>query len=118
MPNDNAPISAWVQSAGVTTDPAATLLQVTGAGASGLTIQLGPASGTNLVSLDYTFKDCNVTAKIWNGQRYVSVASQNGFNEFYLPLNYYFSSAASCPYPNAPSGPGPSLGWATSTFLH
>jgi murein DD-endopeptidase MepM/ murein hydrolase activator NlpD len=119
MPNDNGPVSGWVQGSAnvVTTDPSATLLQVTGASSSGLTIQVGAASGANLVSWDQTFGNCNVTAKVWNGQRYVSVASQSGFNEFYLPLNYYFSSAQTCPN-GPPSGPGPSIGWASSTFLH
>jgi murein DD-endopeptidase MepM/ murein hydrolase activator NlpD len=117
LPNDNAPISGWVQGGQslVTTDPAAALLQVSGAAASGLTIQAGPASGTNLISWDQTFGNCNATAKIWNGQRYIGVASQNGFNQFYLPLNHYFSSAHSCA---EPSGSGPSVGWASSTFLH
>jgi len=117
LPNDNAPISGWVQGGQsiVTTDPAAVQLQVTGAASSGLTITVGPASGTNLVSWDQTFRNCVPTAKIWNGQRYVSLATQNGFNEFYLPLNHYFSSANSCA---EPSGSGPSFGWASSTFFH
>jgi hypothetical protein len=117
LPNDNGSISGWVQGGAslVTADPGAILLQVTGASSSGLTIQVGPASGTNLLSWDYTHQNCKPTAKIWNGQRYVSLGSQNGFNEFYLPLNYYFSSANSCA---EPAGSGPSIGWASSTFLH
>jgi hypothetical protein len=117
LPNDNAPISGWVQGGPnlVTTDPAAVQLQVTGAVSSGLTVTAGPAGGTNLVSWDQTFRNCAATAKIWNGQRYVSLATQNGFNEFYLPLNHYFSSANSCA---EPSGSGPSFGWASSTFFH
>jgi murein DD-endopeptidase MepM/ murein hydrolase activator NlpD len=117
MPNDNGLISGWVQGGAslVTADPGAILLQVIGASSSGLTIQVGPASGTNLVSWDYTHQNCKPTAKIWNGQRYVSLGSQNGFNEFFLPSNYYFSSANSCA---EPSGSGPSIGWASSTFLH
>src|SRR5690348_6507110 len=117
LPNDNAPISGWIQGgqALVTVDSSATQLQVTGASSSGLTIQAGPAAGTNLISWDETFRNCKPTAKIWNGQLYVSAGSQSGFNEFYLPSNYYFSSAKSCV---EPSGAGPSAGWASSTFLH
>jgi murein DD-endopeptidase MepM/ murein hydrolase activator NlpD len=115
LPNDNAPISGWIEaSPGLATiDSAATQLQVSGT--SSLTIQAGANSSTNLISWDQTFGNCASTAKIWNGQRYVRLGSQNGFNEFYLPLNYYFSSASSCA---EPSGSGPSVGWASSTFLH
>ena len=111
LPNDNAPISGWIQG---TPDSTATQVQVTGASSSGLLIQTGPSSSTNLVSWDQTFGDCVPSAKIFNGQRYVSPASQSGFTEFYLPLNYYFSSANACA---EPSGPGPSLGWASTSFL-
>src|SRR5882724_825943 len=71
LPNDNAPISGWVQGGPnlVTTDAAAIQLQVTGAAASGLTIQPGPSSSTNLLSWNQT--NCTPAAKIWNGQRYV-----------------------------------------------
>jgi hypothetical protein len=117
MPNDNAPVSGWIQGGQslVTVDSSATQLHVTGASSSGLTIQAGSAAGANLVSWDETFKNCKPSAKIWNGQLYVSLGSQNGFNEFYLPSNYYFSSANSCV---EPSGFGPSAGWASSTFVH
>jgi len=117
LPNDNAPISGWIAggSTTVTTDPAATQLLVSGASTSGLTIQAGPSSSTNLISWNQTFGNCTPKAKIWNGQRYVSLGSQNGFNEFYLPSNHYFSSANSCA---EPSGHGPSTGWSNSTFLH
>lgn len=117
LPNDNAPISGWIQGGQnlVTLDSSATRLQVTGASSSGLAIQAGAAAGTNLISWDETKQNCKPTAKIWNGQLYVSAGSQNGSNEFYLPSNFYFSSANSCV---EPSGSGPSVGWASSTFLH
>jgi hypothetical protein len=116
MPNGNAPVSGWIggDPSLVTTDSTATLLQVSGAN-SGLTIQPGPASSPSLLSWNQTFKTCTPVAKIWNGQEYVSAGSQSGFNEFYLPSNFYISSANSCA---EPSGPGPTLGWASSTFLH
>lgn len=117
MPNDNGPISGWIQGGTglLTADSTATLLQVSGASSSGLSIQPGPSSTTHLESWDQTFKNCAPTAKIWNGQRYVSLGSQNSFNEFYLPSNFYFSSANTCAEPSAS---GPSAGWASSTFLY
>jgi len=120
MPNDNAAVSGWIEASSggqslVTTDSTATQLQVTGASSSGLAIQPGPSSATSLESWDETFGNCGPKAKIWNGQRYVSLGSQNSFNEFYLPSNFYFSSANTCAEPSAS---GPSAGWASSTFLH
>jgi murein DD-endopeptidase MepM/ murein hydrolase activator NlpD len=120
LPNDNAPISGWIEASSgaqtfATPDSTATQLQVTGTGGSGLSIQAAASSGTDLVSWDQTFSDCASTSKIWDGQRYVGLGSQNGFNEFYLPSNYYFNSANSCA---EPSGLGPSVGWASAASLH
>jgi murein DD-endopeptidase MepM/ murein hydrolase activator NlpD len=111
LPNDNAPIAGWIQA---TPDSSATQIVVTGASSSGLLIQAAASSGANLVSWDETFTNCNPSAKIWNGQRYVSPANQSGFYEFYLPSNYYFSSASSCA---EPTGTGPSFGWAPAGSL-
>lgn len=120
MPNDNAPVAGWAQASSggqtlVTTDSGATVAQVSGASSSGLGIQPGPSSSTSLESWDETFGNCTPKAKIWNGQRYVSQASQNNFNEFYLPSNFYFSSGGACAEPSAG---GPSVGWASTTFFH
>jgi hypothetical protein len=111
LPNDVAPISGWVN--GLTPDATATQLQVTGT--SALTIFPTASSSAHLVSWDQTFGNCAASAHIWNGQRYVRAGGQGGFKEFYLPLNYYFSSASACA---EPSGPGPALGWADATFFH
>ena len=111
LPNDNAPISGWIQG---TPDSTATRIKVTGASSSGLLIQASASSAANLISWDETFFTCNPAAKIWNGQLYVSPANQNGFDEFYLPSNYYFSSANACAQP---SGTGPSVGWAPAASL-
>jgi murein DD-endopeptidase MepM/ murein hydrolase activator NlpD len=116
LPNDNAPVSGWIQggSGNATPDSTATQIQVTGTGGAGLLIRPGASGSSNLTSWDETFFDCNPSAKIWDGQRYVTTTNQSGWYEFYLPVNYYFSSSNTC---QQPSGPGPNVGWASGTFL-
>jgi murein DD-endopeptidase MepM/ murein hydrolase activator NlpD len=127
LPNSQGPISGWIPaSAGslilAAPDSAATKIQVTNSGSAGLLIRPSASAATNLVSFDNNSgfvpnpsPDCTSTiAKIWDGQFFVTFANQNGFDEFYLPLNYYFSSANACAQP---SGPGSSVGWASSTSL-
>ncbi len=119
LPNVSGPVSGWVQgSSGSQTflavDSSATQILVSGASNSGLDLQPNASSSPGLVSWDQTFSNCAPAAKIWNGQRFVMIGSQNGFDEFYLPLNYYFSSNTTC---HEPSGTGPTMGWASSTFL-
>jgi murein DD-endopeptidase MepM/ murein hydrolase activator NlpD len=119
LPNVNGPVSGWVQGSSgsgtlLTVDSSAAQIQVTGASGSGLDMTLGANATPHLVSWDQTFSNCAHIAKIWNGQRYVRIATQNGFDEFYMPLNYYFSSGNSC---GEPAAAGPSTGWASSSFL-
>jgi len=119
VPNVNGPVSGWVEGTSgtqklLTVDSNATQIQVTGASSAGLDVELGAGSSPDLVSWDQTFSNCVQVAKIWNGQRFVTIANQNGFDEFYLPLNYYFSSGSTCAEPAAA---GPSTGWASSSFL-
>ena len=125
LPNSQGPISGWIPAnAGsqilAAPDSAATKIQVVNSGSAGLLIRPTASAATNLVSWDNntalptTVQDCASGAKIWDGQFFVNVANQNGFAEFYLPLNFYFSSANTCAQPSAP---GPSLAWASSTFL-
>jgi hypothetical protein len=125
LPNSEGPISGWIPaSAGsqalAAPDSSATKIQVGNTGGSGLLIRPSASGTTNLISwvnnTGFTpfVQNCNSSAKIWDGQQFVATASQNGFDEFYMPLNYYFGSNASC---GEPSGPGPTTGWASSTFL-
>jgi hypothetical protein len=127
LPNSQGPISGWIPaSAGsqilAAPDSAATKIQVTNSGSAGLLIRPSASAATHLVSFDNNSgfvinpsPDCtSTTAKIWDGQFFVTPANQNGFDEFYLPLNYYFSSASTCAQP---SSPGSSVGWASSSFL-
>ena len=119
LPNANGPVSGWVQgSSGTQTflavDSSATQIQVSGASSSGLDVKLNPGSSPDLVSWDQTFSNCAPTAKIWNGQRFVTPANQNGFDELYLPTNYYFGSSSTCV---EPSVQGPTTGWVSGTFL-
>jgi len=119
LPNVNGPVSGWAQaSSGAQTllvvDSNAAQIQVVGASSSGLDISVGASSSPDLVSWDQTFLDCVPVAKIWNGQRFVTIGNQNGFDEFYLPLNYHFNSSNAC---SEPSAPGPSTGWVSSSFL-
>lgn len=119
LPNVNGPVSGWLQGSAsgqtmVTVDSSATAIQVSGAGSSGLDVQTGSSSSPDLVAWDQTFSNCAAVDRIWNGQWFVTIASQNGFDEFYMPLNYYFGSNVTC---REPAGPGPSTGWASSSFL-
>lgn len=119
LPNASGPVSGWVQgTSGAQTllavDSSAAQIQVSGASSSGLDISVGASSSPDLVSWDQTFSNCVPVAKIWNGQRFVTIGNQNGFDELYLPSNYYFSSTNACAEPAAP---GPSTGWASSSFL-
>ena len=126
LPNSQGPMSGWIPaSAGSLTlaapDSTATQITVKNTGGAGLLIRPTASSSSNFVSWNNNtgfssggVQNCAPTAKIWDGQSYVLIASQNGFDEFYLPLNYYFSSANTCAQP---SGPGPSTGWASSSSL-
>jgi murein DD-endopeptidase MepM/ murein hydrolase activator NlpD len=125
LPNSQGPISGWIPaSAGsqilAATDSTATKIQVTNTGGAGLLIRPSASSATNLVSWDNnsgfvpTVQNCATAAKIWDGQSFVMTTTQSGFDEFYLPSNLYFSSGNTCG--QAP-GPGPSVGWASSSFL-
>jgi murein DD-endopeptidase MepM/ murein hydrolase activator NlpD len=126
LPNSEGPVSGWIPaSAGtqilVQPDPSATIMEVTNAGGKGLVIQPTASAATNLVSwvnnsgFEPFVQNCTPAAKIWDGQYYVSLATQDGFNEFYLPSNFYLNSANTCAQP---SGPGPSVGWASSVYFH
>jgi len=119
LPNVNGPVAGWVEGTSgtqtlITLDSKATVIQVSGASNSGLDLEVGASSSPDLVSWDQTFSNCLPVAKIWNGQRFVTIANQNGFDELYLPVNYYFSSGSAC---GEPAASGPSTGWAPSSFL-
>jgi hypothetical protein len=119
LPNVNGPVSGWIEATAgsqtfLTVDSSAQQIEVSGASSAGLIVNHGASSSPTLVGWDQTFGNCTRTAKIWNGQRFVTTTNQNGFDEFYLPLNYYFSSASSC---GEPSTPGPAMGWALASFL-
>jgi murein DD-endopeptidase MepM/ murein hydrolase activator NlpD len=119
LPNVNGAVAGWVEGTSgtqtlITLDSKATVIQVSGASSSGLDVEAGASSSPDLVSWDQTFSNCVPVAKIWNGQRFVTIANQNGFDELYLPVNYYFSSGSGCAEPAAS---GPSTGWAPSSFL-
>lgn len=119
IPNANGPVSGWVQGTSgsqtlVSVDSGATAFQVSGASSAGLDVEPGPASSPDLVAWDQTFSNCVPVARIWNGQWFVEIATQNGFDEFYMPVNYYFGSNATC---KEPTGPGPGTGWVSSSFV-
>ena len=126
LPNSEGPVSGWIPaSAGSVTlaapDSTATRIQVTNTGGSGLPIRPSASSATNFVSWVNNagflpaVQNCDSSAKIWDGQFYVTSANQSGWYQFYLPANYYFSSANTCKFP---SGFGPSFGWASGSFLN
>jgi hypothetical protein len=126
LPNSQGPISGWIPaSAGsqilAATDSSATTIEVSNTGGAGLPVRPSASAANELVSwnnnsgLEPTVQNCAPSAKVWDGQFFVLLATQNGFNEFDLPSNFYFSSASACAQPSAP---GPSLGWASSTYIH
>jgi len=119
LPNVNGPVSGWIERTSgtqtlIAADSKATLIQVSGVISSGLDVEFDASSSPDLVSWDQTFSNCVPVAKIWNGQWFVMTANQNGFDEFYLPVNYYFRSGSTC---GEPAATGPSTGWASSSFL-
>ena len=57
---------------------------------------------------------CSPVAKIWDGEWFVSFASQSSFDEIYLPSNFYLSSGSSCA---EPSGNGPASGWVSAASV-
>jgi hypothetical protein len=125
LQNAQGPMSGWIPaSAGsvslVAPDSAATTIQVKNTGGRGLLVRPSASSVVKLVSWNNnsgfvpTVHNCAPTAKIWDGELFVLLTSQNGFDEFSLPLNYYFSSNSVC---GQATVPGPSTGWADSSFL-
>ena len=126
LPNSQGAMSGWIPaSAGglslASPDSGATKIQVTNTGGAGQLIRPSASSSSEFVSWNNNtgfsptgVQNCAPTAKIWDGQSYVLIGSQNGFDEFYLPLNHYFSSASAC---GEPAAPGPATGWASSSFL-
>jgi murein DD-endopeptidase MepM/ murein hydrolase activator NlpD len=117
LPNVNGPASGWIQgdSGRASPDETATQIQVAGAGSAGLLIRPGPSADTKSVHWDQTFLNCAPALKIWDGQRFVTSANQSGWYQFYLPVNYSFSSSGSCEEPTAP---GPSFGWSSGASLN
>ena len=126
LPNSVGPVSGWIPaSAGSQTlaasDSTATQIQVKNTGGTGLLIRPSASSATNFVSWVYNtgylplVQNCAPAAKIWDGQFYVTSGNQNGWYQYYLPTNYFFSSASTC---QAPAGSGPAFGWSSGTYLN
>jgi murein DD-endopeptidase MepM/ murein hydrolase activator NlpD len=117
LPNVSGPTSGWVQggSGRASPDLGATQIEVTGAGGSGLLIHPSPGADAKSVHWDQTFLNCGAAVKIWDGQRFVASASQNGWYQLFLPVNYSLSSSGDC---EEPTEPGPSVGWSSGASLN
>lgn len=131
LPNVGGPSTGWIAGADSGTtysveDPSATQIEVYGTGAgdgtgTGGGLLIRPSAGATTLSQAYdaTYSDTTPTcrsAKVWDGQRFVTSANESGWYQFYLPANPYFDSAAGCAPPPSPSS-GPSSGWSSGTYL-
>jgi murein DD-endopeptidase MepM/ murein hydrolase activator NlpD len=122
LPNSNGRVAGWIeggQSLAVP-DPAATLIQVFGTGGAGLLVRPNPDANAGLASWNLAggispgFEDCVPRAKIWDGEWFVSSASQSGWIQYDLPANHYFDSSRAC---GPATSPGPSFGWSSASSL-
>lgn len=116
LPNSGGFSAGWVSGSYVVAVPNDTQLEVFGVGTEGITNGLlirDSAGGIKLGRMDSTAGYNNVCrdAKIWDGQRFVSLGNQSGWYNFYLPENHYANTCQNNPT-------GPSTGWSSGNYLN
>jgi hypothetical protein len=109
LPNTGGPTAGWVSGTYVIQRPNDTQIEVVNTGSEGLLIR-DSASGTILSRWDGTYNTCR-HAKVWDGQRFVSLGSQSGWYNYNLPQNHYGNV---CQY----NPTGPSSEWSSGTYFN
>lgn len=110
LPNSGGPTAGWVSGSLVVQQPNETQLEVINTGSTGLNVR-DSAEGNILQRWDGTYNGICRGAKIWDGQRFVSLGSQSGWYNYCLPNNHYGSTCSQ-------NVTGPNSGWSSGTYLN